>query len=135
MGVWVERVVLLAAMVVGSFLMWTAVPAAWLWIAGRFSRVSQSDMTSIVIVMTGIPATMVFVARGLGRLDARYTKRFGPETESRIVRTRWLQSLRGETEHDPITILDKIVVVNVLLALIAAATWFVLFSGGALAPA
>lgn len=125
---------LILVMVVASVLMWTAVPAAWLWIASRFSSVSRSDMTSIVLVLTGIPATMVMVGLGLGHVERRYLERFGNTRSSRVIGARWLHSLRGGNEAEPATALDKIMIVNVVLALTTATIWFFFFSGGSQRP-
>ncbi len=125
---------LICAMAVASFLMWTAVPAMWLWIGGRFSSVSRSDMSSMVIVLTGIPATMILIGLGLGRLERRYLERFGGEGATRVVGARWLRSLRGSDEPEAVTVLDKIMVVNVALAVATVSIWFFFFSGGSQAP-
>ncbi|MDO9356942.1 MAG: hypothetical protein Q7T55_24810 [Solirubrobacteraceae bacterium] len=130
----IEKLALISAMVLGGLLMWTAVPAAWLWIAGRYSRVSQSEMSSLVMLNVGIPATMYAVGLGLGRLERRYASRFDVETGPRVVGARWLHSLRGDTPDDPPTVLDKILIVNVALAILTVTIWFVLFSHGSQAP-
>lgn len=130
----IEKLALILAMSFGVLLLWTAVPAAWMWIAGRYSRVSQSDMSSFVVLYTGIPATMCVVGKGLSRLERRYADNFGAQAGPRIVGARWLRSLRGDSEDEPATVLDKILIVNVALALIVFVVWFVLFSGGDQAP-
>lgn len=130
----IEKPALILAMSVGGLLMWTAVPAVWLWIAGRYSRVSQSDMSSFALLFAGIPATMFAIGLGLGRLERRYEDRFDVRTGPRIVGARWLHSLRGGTEEEPATMLDKILIINVVLALIALTVWMVLFSHGSQAP-
>lgn len=126
----VEQTGLILVMVVASLLTWTAVPAAWLWFASRFSSVSESDMTSIVLVVTGIPATMVLVGLGLGRVERRYTERFGTHQSRTVAGARWLRSMRGSDEPEQVTALDKIMIVNVALALMSATIWFFFFSGG-----
>jgi hypothetical protein len=125
---------MIVAMSLGGLLMWTAIPAVWLLIAGRYSRVSQSDMTSFALLFSGIPATMYAAAVGLGRLERRYEDRFETHAGPRFVGARWLQSLRGDAQRERVTVLDKILVVNVVLALIALAVWFALFSHGSQAP-
>lgn len=117
-------------MCVGGLLMWTAVPAAWLWIAGRFARVSQSDMSSFALLYAGTSASMLAVGIGLGRLERRYAARFDVRTGPRIVGARWLHSLRGGTDEEPATILDKILIVHIALAIVTATVWFALFSHG-----
>jgi hypothetical protein len=130
----IEKPALIFAMSLGGLLMWTLVPAVWVWIGGRYARVSQSDMSSFALLFVGIPATMFVVGKGLGRLQRRYADRFDVETGHRTVGARWLHSLRGDSEDEPVTVLDKIMIINVALALIALTAWFVLFSHGSQAP-
>jgi hypothetical protein len=128
-----EQAGIVIVLVVGAVLMWTAVPAMWLWLAGRFSRVSQSDMSSLAIVIIGMPSTMVALGAALGRLDRRYMRRFGP-TETRVIGARWMRSLRGGHDEEPVTLFDKIMIVNIAAALLTLAVWFLLFSHGSQAP-
>jgi hypothetical protein len=125
-----EKSILIVVMCAGCLLMWTAVPAAWLWIAGRFARVSQSEMSSFAILYAGTTASMTLVGMVLGRIDRRYTARFEPAMETRVTGARWLHSLRGGRDEEPVTPLDKIMIVNVALALLTALVWFALFSHG-----
>ncbi|MDQ8045126.1 MAG: hypothetical protein REI11_11000 [Patulibacter sp.] len=75
----IEKPLLILAMCLGGLLMWTAVPAAWLWIAGRYARVSQSDMSSFAVLYAGTPTTMLAVGMALGRVERRYADRFNAE--------------------------------------------------------
>lgn len=129
-----EKPALILAMSLGTLLLWTAVPALWVWIAGRTARVSQSDMSSFALIFIGIPITMVVVGKGLVRLERRYTERYDLDARPRSTRARWLQSLRGDTPDESATMLDKILIINVALALITATIWFALFSGGGQVP-
>ena len=130
----IEKPALILAMCVGGLLMWTAVPAAWLWFAGRFARVTRSDMSSFALLYFGTSVTMYAVGLGLGRIERRYADRFNIEAGPRIVGARWLHSLRGDAQDEPATILDKILIINVALALTSATIWFALFSHGSQAP-
>lgn len=121
---------LILAMLIGSIVMWTAAPALWLWLAGRYSQVSQSDMNSLLLVLIGIPTTMVLIGKLLSRIDAFYTAQFGTSDDSRIAAARWLHSLRGGSDAEPLTMLDRVLVLSVALALVAGAIWFVFFSHG-----
>lgn len=117
-------------MLIGSILLWTLIPAAWLWIAGRYARVSQSEMNSIVVLIVGIPVTMIVVGKLLSRLDNRYTDRFGLSGERHILHPAWLVSLRDGRDKEPLTMLDRILVISVVLALAALLLWLLLFSDG-----
>lgn len=121
-------------MCLGGLLMWTAVPAAWLWFAGRFARVTESDMSSFAMLYAGTSTSMYAVGVGLGRLEARYAERFDVEAGPRIAGAAWLRSLRGDTPNEPPTVLDKILIVNIAMALLTITVWFVFFSHGSQAP-
>ncbi len=130
----IEKPALILAMSLGGLLMWTAVPAAWLWFAGRFARVTQSDMSSFALLYIGTSVSMYAVGLGLGRFERRYADRFDVASGPRVVGAAWLHSLRGDTPDEPATVLDKILIINVALALITVTVWFVLFSHGSQAP-
>jgi hypothetical protein len=131
----IEQSALVVSMFIGSVALWAGAPAFWLWLAGRSSKVSSSSMTSIVMVLVGVPVTMVFIGKGLSRLDARYSDQFGvPTTGTRSV-ARWLHSMRGggSTDADQPSMLDKMVVLSVGLALLALGIFYVFFSHGSAA--
>ncbi|MBO9532174.1 MAG: hypothetical protein J7513_04270 [Solirubrobacteraceae bacterium] len=129
-----EQIALIAAMFVGSVLMWAGAPAFWLWLAGQFSKVSSSGMNQYLMVIVGIPVSMVIIGKGLARLDHRYTNRFGNPTETHFAAARWLRSARGGGEEEPPSMLDKVLVVAVGMALLAVGIWFVFFSAGSQGP-
>lgn len=124
------QMTLVVTMLIGSIVMWTLIPAAWLWIAGRFAKVSQSEMNSMVLVLVGIPVTMILAGKVLSRLDHRYTDRFGLSGEQHILHPAWLVSLRDGRDKEPLTMLDRILVISVMLALLVGLLWVVLYSDG-----
>lgn len=124
------QVTLVLTMLIGSIVMWTLIPALWLWIAGRYARVSQSEMNSIAIIVVGIPVTMVVAGKLLSRLDNRYTARFGLSGDRHILHPAWLVSLRDGRDKEPLTMLDRVLVISVALAMLAGAIWLLLYSHG-----
>lgn len=126
----IEQGLLVGAMFVGSIGMWAGAPAFWLWLAGRSGKVSESAFGAFVMVIIGIPVTMVIIGKFLTRLDTRYTDRFGRHETRRISAARWLHSMRGGGEQVPPSMLDKVLVMSVALAFAAFGLWFVLFSHG-----
>ncbi len=130
----IEQIALIAGMFLGSIAMWAGAPAFWLWLAGQFSKVSSSGMNQYLMVIVGIPVSMVFIGKGLARLDHRYTRRFGAAQETNFAAARWLRSARGGGEEEPPTMLDKVLVLAVGMALLAVGTWFVFFSAGSQGP-
>ncbi|MEH3052810.1 MAG: hypothetical protein PGN13_02235 [Patulibacter minatonensis] len=125
-----EQGFLVFSMFLGSVMMWAGSPAFWLWLAGRFSKVSQSQMNMLLMVIIGIPVSMVLIGKVLTRIDDRYTHRFGTPDETRIAAARWLRSVRGGGETEQPTMLDKVLVIAVAMAFLAVGTWFVFFSHG-----
>ncbi len=121
---------LVVLMFLGSIGMWLGAPVLWLWLAGRNSAVSQTAMGSLVLVLIGIPVTMILIGKLLTRVDARYTERFG-RGEAINDRARWLHGVRGDGEEP--TMLDKIMVISVGLALLLVGLWYLLYSGGSAA--
>lgn len=127
-----QQLALIIAMAVGSVAMWAGSPALWIWIASNMSSVSQTAMSSLLMVLIGIPVTMVIIGKGLAKLDSRYSAVYGKHHGGRgAYAARWLHSARGGGDEDPPTMLDKVMVVSVGLALLLVGIWFVFFSGGA----
>jgi hypothetical protein len=121
----------------GSVMMWLGAPALWLWVAGRSSKVTASTMGQMVMVLIGIPVTMVLIGLVLARIDVRYTDRFGTPPSGARSPARWLQSMRGARGHDeddPPTMLDKVMIISISLALLCDGIYFVFFSAGSQAP-
>lgn len=123
-----EQLGLIALMFLGSVGMWLGAPALWLWLAGRGSAVSQTAMGSLVLIIVGIPITMIAIGKLLARLDDRYTARYG-RGEAINERARWLHGVRGDGQTA--SMLDKVMVTSIGLLFIALAVWFLFFSGGA----
>lgn len=122
------------AMAVGSVAMWLGSPALWLYIAGRTGRVSGTSMSSIVILIGGTVVTIVLIGKLLARLDASYSDRFVfKETSSRSP-ARWLRSLRGGAYDEEPTLLDRVMVPSIGLALLLVGAYFAFFSEGVQAP-
>lgn len=122
-----EQLGLVATMFVGSIGMWLGAPALWLWLAGRGSAVSQTAMGSLVLILIGIPVTMIGIGKLLARVDNRYTARFG-RGQGLNDRARWLHGVRGDGQEP--SMLDKIMVASIGLLFLLLAIWFVFFSGG-----
>lgn len=130
LGQRLHQVSLILAMFVGSVAMWAGSPALWLYVAGRSGKVSESQMGAFLMVIVGIPVTMILIGKLLTRLDGRYTDHFGQASETKIAAARWLRSVRGGGEEEQPTMLDKVLVVAVGLAFIAVGIWFAFFSAG-----
>lgn len=129
-----HQVAYVVAMAVGSVAMWLGSPALWVYIAGRTGRVSGTSMSSIVILIGGTVITIVLIGRLLARLDASYSSRFVIKEPGARSPARWLRSLRGgDVEEEP-TLLDRVMVPSVGLALLLVGIYFAFLSEGAQAP-
>lgn len=125
-----EQLALVLSMFLGSIAMWLGSPVLWLWLAGRSSKVSSTAMTSLLMVLIGIPVTMVLIGKLLSRIDHRYTDTFGTSVSGQRSPARWLHSMRGGSVVEQPTMLDKVMVLSVGLALLLVGIYFVFFSAG-----
>lgn len=127
-----SAVLLIALMAVGSIALWIVIPLGWLWLGSQLQSSSNPTLGPILLVLAGIPASMVIVAKGLSRLNRKYTEVTGGATDARF-RAPWMRSMRGERAHTrERTVLDVVMVVSVSLALLALLAWFALFAGNPL---
>jgi hypothetical protein len=124
--------VLILLMAAGSIAMWVVVPVFWLWLGSRLQQGSQPSLGPYLLILVGIPATMVVIGKLLVRLDRAYGLVVGAKPQDRV-QMPWNKSMRGERGSTrQRTVLDAVMVVSVLLALIAFAIWFFGFAGSSL---
>jgi hypothetical protein len=123
---------LIVLMGIGSIILWLGVPLGWIYLVSILYDSSQPNMTAYVMVIFGIPLTMVVVGKLLSRLNRVYGEVTGTAPQVRVVMP-WRRSLRDERDAGhPRTILDVVMVVSVGLALICFAVWFFAFAGSSL---
>lgn len=111
---------------------WTGCPLVALWVGSVVVGQRQLSMAAVgvVIVVLGILTFATLMA--LTWLSNTYDELIGrPQVERRAT---WLRSMRAEEEGHVsqrvgVTALERIVVVNVYVAMSALAVWFVFFSG------
>jgi hypothetical protein len=125
-------IALIALMAIGSVMLWLGIPFGWIWLASHIQKGQQPSMGPYLLVMFGIPVSMVAMGRLLTRLNRKYGAVTGTAAEVRF-RPPWMRSLRGERESTrPRTILDVVMVASVAAALVAFAIWFFAFAGSSL---
>jgi hypothetical protein len=125
-------VLLVLAMAVGSVFMWLGLPAALVYVASQIADSGQPSMGPYLLVIIGLPVGMAIIAKGLGALDRAHARLTRTEAEGPH-RAPWLRSMRGErTVQRRGGVLDKVMVISVGLAIVAAATWFFAFAGSSL---
>jgi hypothetical protein len=123
---------LIALMAIGSVVLWLGIPVGWLYLASRIAKSSQPSMGPYILVLAGIPASMIVVGKLLSRLDRTYGALTGVPPPART-RASWMKSLRGERDSPrKRTILDVVMVWSVALALVCFAIWFFAFAGSSL---
>ena len=123
---------LILLMAVGSVFLWIGVPVGWLYLASRMVKTSQPTLGPYLLVIFGIPVTMVIVGKLLFKLDGVYSSLTGQDSEVQF-RAPWLKSMRGERNTSRrLTVLEMTMVISVSIALAAFGIWFFLFAGSSL---
>jgi len=123
---------LIVLMAIGSILLWLGIPIGWLYLVSRLVSSSQPSMGPYVLVLVGIPTSMVVVGKALSKLNRVYGDVTGTTPHVRM-RSPWMKSMRGERDSGrPRTVLDVVMVWSVSLALLCFGIWFFLFAGSSL---
>jgi hypothetical protein len=135
-SVW-RRVLLLAAMILATLNVWTGSPLLALWVGskvqGSYSTLNMSAVAAVVFVL----AAMVFLlVRAIAWLDVRYGEAVGRPPKKRLVRP-WMRSTAGKhgdpkKEIQPLTPLERILVVMVVIVVALFEVWFFFFAGSSL---
>jgi hypothetical protein len=128
-----RAVALIAAMALGSVLMWIGLPLGWLWLASRVQAGSSDpSMGAYLLVIAGLPLSMIAIGKLLAELDRAYARATHAVIDQRP-RRPWLKSMRAERDsgHQR-TVLDIVMIASVSLALLAMAVWFFAFAGSSL---
>jgi hypothetical protein len=111
-------------MAVGSLAVWTAIPAAWLWLL----RDLEPAATRFLITVPGCALTMFGAVLLLYRLEAAY-ERAGGAAPSAPPPPAWRRSAGEDRRPGPrLTFLDLCLVVSALLALAALVCWWALLA-------
>jgi len=104
----------------------------WLYVASQLTDSSQPTMGPYVLVLVGIPATMIAMGKGLAILDRAYGRVTRTAPGARVP-APWQRSLRGDRRPArPRSVLDVVMVCSVGLAVVCFGVWFFLFAGSSL---
>jgi hypothetical protein len=123
---------LIALMAIGSILLWLGIPVGWLYLVSRLVKSSQPSMGPYVLLIVGIPASMIVVGKALSKLNRVYAEVTGTTSSARV-RSPWMKSMRGERDSGrQRTVLDVVMVWSVALALLCFGVWFFAFAGSSL---
>src|SRR6266480_12706 len=117
----IAAALLIVAMAIGSIVLWLGIPIGWLYLVSRLVSSSQPSMGPYVLVLGGIPTSMIVVGKLLSKLNRVYGDVTNTTPHARM-RNPWLKSMRGERDSDrPRTVLDVVMVWSVALALLCFA--------------
>jgi hypothetical protein len=125
------RATLIALMLLGALALWIGDPVLWMWITSRLQSGTQASMGPYGLMILGIILTAVVIGKSLTRLNRFYGEVTGTAPTVRII-VPWRRSVRdarhGGADNDdgrvPVSLLDVVMVVAVLIAVIAFAAWF-----------
>jgi hypothetical protein len=123
---------LILVMVVGSLVLWIGIPVGWLWLASQITGSTQASLGPYLLVIAGIPISMVIAGKFLTRVNAAYGRVTGAAPTVHL-QLPWMKSMRGERDSGrPLTVLEIVMMVTVGTAAVAFAIWFFFFAGSSL---
>jgi hypothetical protein len=129
----VTAALLVAAMALGSVVMWLVVPVGCLWGASQLYQSTTPNFGVYLGVLLAVVVSMVLIGRllgSLGRLHARVVSEGAREARRPAP---WMRSMRGERESGrPTTVLDVVMLTSVATALVLLALWFFLLAGSSM---
>jgi hypothetical protein len=104
---------------------WTGAPLFALWVGSQFVGQRTLSMAAVGIVVFALALLLTWLSNTYDDISGR------PRTERRA---RWLRSMRAEDEgyvsqRVGITPLERIVMLNVYVAVLLLAIWYVFFAG------
>jgi hypothetical protein len=114
---------------------WLGAPVLALWVGSQVVATRTLSMAAVGVVVVALAVMEFVLVVGLTWLNNVYDEITGrPRTERRAT---WLRSMRAESEGHVsqrvgITMLERIVMVNVYIAVITLVIWFFLFAGSPL---
>ena len=127
-----KRVGLAAATAFVTVNIWTGCPLLALWVGAQTVQERRVTMTSVFVIVVVLAVLVFASAYGISWLNARYDELIGrPQIEHRPA---WMRSMRAEAEgrvlqRVGITALERVVMLNVYVAVTLLAIWFVFFAG------
>jgi hypothetical protein len=113
-------------------MIWTGAPLLALWVGSKVVAKHTLSMAAVGVVVVVLGIVEFALAILLTWLNNTYDDVAGrPRTERRA---RWLRSMRAEREGEfrpdvGLSTLERIVMVNVYVAVITLVVWFVFFAG------
>jgi hypothetical protein len=130
-----KRLAMAAASAFLSINLWTGAPLLALWVGSHSSNDTVLSMWAVFVVVVVLAVLVLVMAMALAWLDNAYDELIGrPRAERRLP---WLRSMRAEAEGHVsarvgVTLLERIVITSVYLAVITFLIWFFFFAGSSM---
>jgi hypothetical protein len=130
-----KRFLLVAATAFLTISIWTADPVFALWVGSQVVGKTQLSIGAVFVVILVLAVLVAVMVVALVKLNATYDALIGrPERERRFT---WLRSMRAEGQDEidfgrGVTILERITVITVWIAVVAFLVWFFAFAGSPL---
>lgn len=111
---------------------WTGAPLLALWVGSQAVGSGTLSMGAVGVVVVVLAVLEFVLAIALTWLNNRYDELIGrPRVERR---SAWMRSMRAEAEGHisqrvGITLLERIVMINVYLCVVCLLVWYVFFAG------
>ena len=119
---------LIVLMAIGSVFLWLVIPIGWIWVASHTVKTTQPTLGPYLLILFGVPISMVIVGKLLYRLNGVYERLTGRTSEVKM-QLPWHRSLRGErTPNRRTTVLEFVMIWSVSIALVCFAVWFFFFA-------
>ncbi len=115
---------------------WTGSPLLAVWLGSRVQRISGSpSMAAIAVVLIALVVQSLILIRLLAVLNRHYDGLLGREPER--WNSPWLRSLGAErpetaAQKRPLTLVERLVVLSVVIAVAAFEVWFFFLAGSSL---
>lgn len=100
-------------MVVGSLVLWVAVPAGWLWVGSQIQGNTGNIGTALAAMMGGVVVSVVALAMLLAWLNRKHEE---------------MREARGLPETES-SVLERVLVVTAGIAVVGFTIWFLGFAG------
>ena len=113
---------LMAALALGSLLLWIGIPGAWLWL---WSQASSQYLVVLGAALVGCPLTMAAWGWCLHRINRVYL-RVSETPEAPRTRPGWTRAM-GVGRERARSVLETWMTISVVLAIVAFVAWCLFF--------
>jgi hypothetical protein len=127
-----KRLALAAATAFVTVNIWTGCPIFALWVGAQVVSERRVTMTALFVIVVVLAVSVFASAFALAWLNATYDMLTGRQRVDR--RPAWLRSMNVEAEvhvsrQTGLTPLERVVMLNVYVAVILLTVWYVFFAG------